>query len=80
MKDTLRRYISEQLLSDQGGAFADDADLLDSGIDSVGMASLVLFIEGEWSLTIPPEDVILENFQTIARIEEYLRGRSLEVK
>jgi acyl carrier protein len=76
VKDTLRRYIGEQLLSDHGRTVADDADLLDSGIDSVGMASLVLYIEGKWDIMIPPEDVILENFQTIARIEAYVRDRT----
>lgn len=75
MKDTLKRYVAEHLLSDRGRTIDDDDDLLDSGIDSVGMATFVLFIEGEWDLVIPPEDVILENFQTIARIETYLLKR-----
>jgi acyl carrier protein len=74
MRDTLRRYIGEHLLSDRCRFVADDDDLLDSGIDSVGMATFVLFIESEWDLIIPPEDVILENFQTIARIEAYVRN------
>ena len=78
MKDRLKRYVSEQLLSDRGLAILDDDDLLDSGIDSVGMMSLVLFIEEEWQVAVPPEDVVLENFQSIAAIESYLRARVTE--
>jgi len=78
MKDRLKRYVSEQLLSDRGLAILDDDDLLDSGIDSVGMMSLVLFIEEEWQVAVPPEDVVLENFQSIAAIESYLRTRVTE--
>jgi acyl carrier protein len=78
MKDRLKRYVSEQLLSDRGLAIHDDDDLLDSGIDSVGMMSLVLFIEEEWQVAVPPEDVVLENFQSIAAIESYLRTRVTE--
>jgi acyl carrier protein len=75
MKDTLRRYVGEQLLGDGGVAISDDDDLLDIGVDSLGFATFVLFIETEWNIVIPPEDVLLENFQTIARIETYVRGR-----
>ena len=78
MKERLKRYVSEQLLSDRGLAIHDDDDLLDSGIDSVGMMSLVLFIEEEWQVAVPPEDVVLENFQSIAAIESYLRTRVTE--
>jgi acyl carrier protein len=78
MKDRLKRYVSEQLLSDRGLAIHEDDDLLDSGIDSVGMMSLVLFIEEEWQVAVPPEDVVLENFQSIAAIESYLRTRVTE--
>lgn len=75
MKDRLRRYVGEQLLGDGAIAITDDDDLLDIGVDSLGMAAFVLFIETEWKLLIPAEDVLLENFQTIARIETYVRGR-----
>lgn len=77
MKDTIRRYIGEQLLNRSNGAtIDDDDDLLGSGlVDSVGMMSLVLFLEDEFRVTVPPEDVIIENFLSIRTIERYVRGR-----
>ena len=78
MRNRLKQYVSEQLLSDRGNPIHEDDDLLENGIDSVGMMSLVLFIEEEWQVAVPPEDVILDNFQSIAAIESYLRSRVAE--
>lgn len=77
MKDTIRRYISGHLLNRyNGAAIEDDEDLLGGGlVDSVGMMSLVLFIEEEFDVSVPPEDVVIENFFSIRTIEAYVRGR-----
>jgi acyl carrier protein len=77
MKEILRRYICQELLSDRNGVVVgDDDDLLGSwSIDSVGMMSLVLFIEEEFKLPVPPEDVTIENFLSITAIDAYLRNR-----
>ena len=76
MNEALRHYIQDELLSGHGATpIADDDDLLASGVDSVGMMTLVLYIEEHWSLAIPPEDVLIENFQSINAIESYLQNR-----
>lgn len=77
MKEILRRYITQELLSDRNGAaVGDDDDLLGYwSIDSVGMMSLVLFVEEECRLSIPPEDVTIQNFLSINAIDAYLRNR-----
>lgn len=77
VKDTLRRFIAHQLLNGRNGTPIDDGDdLLGSGlVDSVGMASLVLFIEETLKIEVPPEDVVLENFLSIGSIEAYLVRR-----
>ena len=77
MKEALRRYIGRELLSDRDGApIGDDDDLLGTGlVDSVGMMSLVLFIEEELEIAVPPEDVTIGNFLSINAIDDYLRRR-----
>jgi acyl carrier protein len=77
MKEVLRRYIAQELLSDRNGAAVGDDDDLPGGwaIDSVGMMSLVLFVEEEFELSVPPEDVTIENFFSINAIDAYLRNR-----
>jgi acyl carrier protein len=75
-KDALRRYITDDLLMGQSLALNDDDDLLLSGlVDSLGVVRLVTFIETEFHIVVPPEDVVLENFQTLNAMAEYLRQR-----
>jgi acyl carrier protein len=76
MKDAIRSFIADRLLNQPGGGIADDEDLLGTGlVDSVGMMSLVLFVESEFDVSVPPEDVIVENFLSISTIETYLQTR-----
>ena len=69
-------YISRELLDDQGsGALEADDDLLGSGLlDSLGVMRLVQHIEESRGLTVPPVDVTIENFMTVARIVAYLES------
>ncbi len=68
------RFISEELfihLEDQ--SLAEDDDLLMTGrVNSLGIMRLIMFIEEEFKLTIPPEDVTLENFRSVRLIVGYL--------
>lgn len=73
MRDELRRFIVDEILNRPGFALSDSDDLLSSGlIDSLGIISLVNFIEEETGLDVPAEDVTLEHFVSIAAIEDYL--------
>ena len=76
MKDQLRRFIVEEVLNRPDFELSDGDDLLSSGlIDSLGIISLVNFVEEETNLDVPAEDVTLENFVSIAAIESYLHER-----
>jgi len=59
---------------------SDDDDLLTSGlVDSLGMMSLVAFIEEQFGVAVPPEDVTLETFSTSLRSRPtWRRARSKE--
>jgi acyl carrier protein len=80
VKERLARYISEELLNLTGDGrertIAADEDLLGGGlVDSLGMMSLVYFIEQELGIDVPAEDVTIENFQTLEAIDAYLARR-----
>jgi acyl carrier protein len=78
MKERLARYITEELLGQSGsaaGGIAPDEDLLGGRIDSLGIMSIVFFIEQELGIRIPPEDVTIEHFRTIETIDAYLSRR-----
>ena len=81
MKDLLKHYIEHDMLSNRGGGtLGDDDNLLMTGlVDSVGMMSLVVFIEDTFDVHVPPEDVTIENFLSVSTIDAYLRTRGASV-
>lgn len=69
-------YISKELLG-QPDPLGNDEDLLGyPEIDSLGIVGLVTYLEQEFGIAIPPEDVVLENFRTVGAIASYVDGRS----
>lgn len=72
--ETLKAFVSEELL-DELPVEANDNLLSDGMVDSIGMVRLVAFIEEEYDLQIPHEDLIIENFRTIEIIGNYLSDR-----
>ena len=77
IESTLRKYVREQCLPRSADAqFADERNLFESGVlDSAGLISFIGFIETEFDLKIPDEDLIPAHFMSIASIAEYIRSR-----
>ena len=71
----LSTFISEELL---GGVTIgiDDNLLIDGMVDSIGIMRLVAFIEEQFEFSVPPEDFIIENFQTVDVLSDYVRDRT----
>ena len=78
MKERLAHYIATDLLNQRDLAINEDDDLLGSGLlDSLSVMSLVHFIEDETGVTIPPEDVTIDNFVSLSAIDRYLSRRGV---
>ena len=51
-------------------------DLLNDGIiDSAGLVSFVVFIEEEFDLQIPDEDLLPRNFSSLTTAADYIRSK-----
>ena len=73
-KSMIRDFIVSKLLT--GRAIADDENLLLSGlIDSLGVFELVAFLEKTFSIAVPLDEVVLENFTSVATIEAYVAAK-----
>ena len=68
--DIIRAFIMNEMLQRPLEApLGDDDPLVESGIiDSLGIISLLTFLEEKFSLEIPSEDLIPENFTSISAI------------
>ena len=71
--ETLLTFIRVELVGKDASEIAADADLLGGGlIDSMGVMRLVTFLETECAISVRPEDVTIENFETPDTIARYV--------
>lgn len=73
----VRGILEREFLADRPGLqLAADENLIDADvIDSLGIMMLVGFIEKDFGIDIDPEEILLENFETIAAIEGLIRAK-----
>ena len=77
--DKLSRFIATDLLNQPNLVIGVDDDLLGSGLlDSLSVMSLVYHIEQAFNVRVPPEDVLIEHFFSLAAIDAYLSRRRAE--
>ena len=69
----IKHYIETQIVASRDVKIGDDDDLLLSNtLDSLGVMRLVEFIENLLDIKIPPEDITIDNFQSVATIKTYI--------
>ncbi len=75
----VRQFIVNELISDgSGAALTDTSPLIESGvIDSLGIMSLLGFLEENFSIRISGEDLTPDNFASISTISDYVVMKSV---
>jgi acyl carrier protein len=75
--DEIRAYIQVEILMNSTVSIGEDDDLLLTNVlDSLRVMYLIQHLEESTGFLIPPEDVTLENFQSLRRIDAYLSRRN----
>jgi len=64
----LVEYICTEIAYDRVERLAPDDPLLDGALDSLGVLGLAVFVEARSSVTIEGEDLVPENFATVAAV------------
>jgi acyl carrier protein len=71
----IREFIAENFILD-ADSLAGDASLTQSGVlDSMGVLELIMFIEQRFGLTVPDDQALPENLDSVERIARYVRDR-----
>ena len=78
IEKTIKKFVQEELLDSSVEVESDDNLLADGMVDSIGMLRLVTYVEELMQITIPQEDLVIENFKTIRVITVYLEQRKTE--
>ena len=73
----IRQFLADAFpLSVEVDDLGDDDSLLDTGVlDSMGVLELVAFLEEQYQIEVPDEDLRPENLDSIARIIAYVGAR-----
>ena len=75
MQEKLKSYIFEELIFiDDPDQFSEQDNLLDAGLDSMGIMRLVIFIEEEFGVTLPDDELEPENLQSLKRLEIWVQS------
>ncbi len=70
---SILEYLKSSVLLDPGVAIPLDRSLMESGIlDSYGIVDLLTFIEREFGLAIPDEDLTREKMGSIRKMANYI--------
>ncbi|MGR9044851.1 MAG: phosphopantetheine-binding protein [Gammaproteobacteria bacterium] len=74
MKKKLRDFIFQELVFiAEPQSFGDDDDLLDAGLDSMGIMRLIMFIENEYGVTLPDSEIEPENVHSFNALEKWIK-------
>lgn len=78
-RTVLMQYIKDELLRGRMNDLQPEDDLLSSGvINSLGILQLVSFVEQRMGIEVPDEDVVYENFQSVAALADYLDSQEVK--
>ena len=73
MKKQLRDFIFQELIFvENPDRFGDDDDLLEAGLESMGIMRLIMFIENTFGITLPDSEIAPENLQTLNALEQWI--------
>jgi D-alanine--poly(phosphoribitol) ligase subunit 2 len=73
MKNKLKRFIfSEIIYLDNPAVFTDDDDLLEAGLDSMGLMRLIMFAEKSFAVTLPDTEIEPDNVRTLNALEQWI--------
>ncbi|MEM7330649.1 MAG: acyl carrier protein [Chloroflexota bacterium] len=77
IETVIKEFIAEEFMFDRPASdLSNDMSLIQEGIiDSLGIFMLVSFIDNQFGVKVEPEDVVLDNFETINKIKDLIAAR-----
>lgn len=78
IKEKIKQYIAENFLfSNNGFTLDDDESFLEAGVvDSLGVVELVAFVEENYHIAVPDDDIVPNNFDSVESLTAYITRRT----
>ena len=73
----IKKFIAENILfSEKGFQYGNDVSFLAEGIvDSIGVMELVTYVGETFKVTVDPQEVTPENFDSVSRLVNYVQRK-----
>jgi len=76
IEQDVREFLRDNLFLNSVDDLSDDDSFLEKGIvDSMGILHLIAFVEHKYGIRPDDEDLITENWDSIRRLSNYVRGK-----
>jgi len=73
MKQKLREFIFNELIFvAEPEKFSDDDDLLEAGLDSMGIMRLIMHSEEQFAVTLPDSEIDPDNVKSFNALEQWI--------
>ena len=81
IKDKVREFVVENFMFEEDENLKEDTSFLENGIiDSTGMLELVAFLEETYEFAVEDDELIPENLDSIANMENYIKKKQGSLK
>ena len=77
IKDELTKFLTTEVLEDVP-ELSVDQPLLTGLLDSFGLLALLNFIEEQFGVAIPHDQVVTENFRSVSALAAFVESRQAE--
>lgn len=74
--ETVSKYLHDEVGLDTRQITPETALFTSNLLDSFSLVDLILFVESETGATIDPDDVKIENFDSVARIMRFAKSKT----
>ncbi len=79
-EEIIRNHIAKDILfNNKGYPYSDEASFLENGIiDSMNVMELIMFVEENFHLEVADEEIVPDNFDSVAKIAAYIRHKTAQ--
>ncbi len=78
IQNRLRQYLADELQAPEDKLGADYPLITDKVIDSLGLLSIVSFVEGEYGIEVQDDELVPDTFGSIAAISRLVEAKLAE--
>lgn len=71
--EKLKAFIFEELIYHEAPeSFGEEDDLLEAGLDSMGIMRLIMFAEREFGVTLPDTEIEPDNVRSLSALQQWI--------